>query len=52
MQNISLVAAIFMQCPLTTHTQETHQLGANLEDAVDVLLGLSTFGPTLGEAGE
>ena len=38
---------------LTTRTQsETHQLGANLEDAVDVFLGLLTFGLTLGEAGE
>lgn len=31
---------------------ETHQLGANLEDAVDVLPGPASFGPTLGEAGE
>ena len=31
---------------------ETHQLGANLEDAVDVLSGPASFGPTPGEAGE
>ena len=47
------MAAIFILRPITNaHTQsETHQLGANLEDAVDVPLGLSTFGLILGEAG-
>ena len=38
---------------LATHAKlETHQLGANLEDAVDVLPGPASFGPTPGEAGE
>lgn len=32
--------------------EEAHQLGANLEDAVDVLPVPASFGPTLGEAGE
>lgn len=32
--------------------EEAHQLGANLEAAVDVLPGPASFGPSLGEAGE
>lgn len=31
---------------------ETHQLVADLEDAVDVFPGPASFGPTLGEVGE
>ena len=48
-----LIVQYFVHSGKCCHARsETYQLGANLEDAVDVLPGPASFGPTLGEAGE